>query len=132
MRPIVILCIAYWIFLTVLLIVSNPAAMVGMQSVPIFPWGKFGIHLSFFVVLGVLANFSGWPKRLSWPLVAFMAAYGIATELLQLLVPRRTGRMTDAIEDILGIVIGSGIYWLVWQVKGRKGEEVLSKNAGEE
>jgi len=65
MRIPVILCIAYWIILTVLLLVPNPAALVGLKAVPIFPWGKFGIHLSFFTVLGVLANFSRWPKRLS-------------------------------------------------------------------
>jgi len=38
--------------------------------------------------------------------------YGITTESLQLFVPHRTARVMDAIENILGITAGSGIYWL--------------------
>ena len=49
-------CICYWLILSVLLLVPNPAALIGLHSVPIFPWGKFGIHLSLFTVLGFLAN----------------------------------------------------------------------------
>lgn len=115
----VILCAGYWIFLTVLLLVPNPAAVVGLNSVPIFPWGKFGIHLSFFTLLSVLANFSRWPKSLSRWLLAFMAIYGIATEALQLLVPHRTSQVIDGVENLLGIALGAIIYWLVWRSKGK-------------
>ena len=44
--------VCYWLFLTVLLLVPNPAALVGLHAVPIFPWGKFGIHLIAFTGLG--------------------------------------------------------------------------------
>ena len=110
---ILLVCIFYWLFLTVLLLVPNPAALVGLHAVPIFPWGKFGIHLGFFTVLGLLANATRWPKRLCWPLIVFLMVYGITTESLQLFVPQRTARVMAGIENILGIAVGSAIYWLL-------------------
>jgi glycopeptide antibiotics resistance protein len=112
-KPILLACYGYWLFLTVLLLVPNPAALVGLKAVPIFPWGKFGIHLGFFTVLGFLANATRWPKRPSWLLIVFLIVYGITTESLQLFVPHRTARVMDAIENILGIALGSAIYWLL-------------------
>ena len=106
-------CVCYWLLLTVLLLVPNPAALVGLQAVPVFPWGKFGIHLSFFTVLGFLVNAARWPKRIGWPMLVFLVVYGITTESLQLFVPHRTARVMDAIENILGIAAGSAIYWLL-------------------
>jgi hypothetical protein len=106
-------CVCYWLLLTVLLLVPNPAALVGLHAVPVFPWGKFGIHLSFFTVLGFLANATRWPKRVGWPLIGLLVVYGVTTESLQLFVPHRTARVMDAIENILGIALGSAIYWLV-------------------
>jgi len=49
-------CICYWPLLTVLLLVPNPAELVGLDAVPVFPWGKFGVHLIAFTGLGFLAN----------------------------------------------------------------------------
>jgi hypothetical protein len=114
MRVLLYLCIAYWILLTILLLAPHPSALVGLHAVPIFPWGKFGIHTSFFTVLGLLANFSRWPKRISWRLIVFMAIYGITTEFLQRFVPPRTSQVIDGFENLLGIAIGTGIYLLVW------------------
>jgi hypothetical protein len=106
-------CIFYWLFLTVLLLVPNPATLVGLKTVPLFPWGKFGIHLSFFTVLGLLVNAARWPKGPWWPLVALLMVYGIATEFLQIVVPQRSARVMDGFEDVLGITIGVGIYWII-------------------
>ena len=106
-------CFCYWLLLTVLLLVPNPAALVGHKAVPMFPWGKFGIHLSFFTVLGLLVNATRWPKRPWWPLLVLLVIYGVTTETLQLFVPHRTARVMDAIENILGIALGTGVYWLV-------------------
>jgi glycopeptide antibiotics resistance protein len=108
-----IICLCYWLFLTVLLLVPNPAALLGLHAVPMFPWGKFGIHSGFFTVLGFLANATRWPKRPSWPLIVSLIVYGITTETLQLFVPHRTARVMDALENILGIALGTGIYWLL-------------------
>jgi hypothetical protein len=114
MRIVILLTfVCYWLFLTVLLLVPNPAALVGLQEVPIFPWGKFGIHLMFFTVLGFLANSTRWPKGLWWPMIVFLMVYGITTETLQLFVPHRTAQVIDAIENILGIATGSAIYGLL-------------------
>ncbi len=106
-------CICYWLLLTVLLLVPNPAALLGLHAVPMFPWGKFGIHLGFFTVLGLLVNSTRWPKRPWWPLIVLLIIYGVTTETLQLFVPHRTARVMDAIENILGIALGTGVYWLV-------------------
>ena len=105
--------LCYWLLLTVLLLDPNPAALVGLDAVPIFPWGKFGVHLGFFTILGFLANATRWPKHLCWQMLVFLVVYGITTESLQLLVPHRTARVMDGIENILGIVLGSAIYWLL-------------------
>jgi glycopeptide antibiotics resistance protein len=111
-----IICCGYWLLLTVLLLVPNPAALLGLHAVPMFPWGKFGIHMGFFTVLGFLANATRWPKRPSWPLIVFLIVYAITTESLQLFVPHRTARVMDGIENILGIAIGSAIYWLLMRL----------------
>ncbi len=114
MRIVVLLaCICYWICLTVLLLVPNPAAMAGLHAAPIFPWGKFGVHLIAFTNLGFLANATRWPKRPCWQMIVFLVLYGIVTESLQLFVPHRSARVMDGMENILGIALGSGIYWLL-------------------
>jgi hypothetical protein len=109
-------CFAYWILLTTLLLVPNPANLVGLHRVPIFPWGKFGIHLTAFTILSLLLHASRWPKRPWWPLLALLMLYGVTTETLQILVPPRTSRVMDGIENLLGILAGAGIYWLILQM----------------
>ena len=114
MRTVALLAfICYWLFLTVLLLAPDPAGLVGLHEVPVFPWGKFGVHLIAFTGLGFLANATRWPKHPWWPLVVLLMAYGITTETLQLFVPQRTARVMDGIENILGIAAGSVIYWLL-------------------
>jgi len=111
-------CFCYWILLTVLLLVPDPAALVHLHRVPTFPWGKFGIHLIAFTILSVLVHATRWPKRPWWPLIALLVVYGITTESLQLFVPHRTARVMDAIENILGIAAGAGIYWFfLWLIQ---------------
>jgi hypothetical protein len=106
-------CLGYWLLLTTLLLVPNPASIFGLHAVPIFPWGKFGIHLTAFTILAVLVHGTRWPKRLCWSLIVFLVVYGIATESLQAFVPHRTSRPMDGLENMLGIAIGSGVYWLL-------------------
>jgi VanZ family protein len=122
-------CYGYWLLLTMLLSVSDPASMVGLEKVPIFPWGKFGVHLSFFIVLSVLVHTTRWPKSPWWPLIVLLVAYGITTESLQLLVPHRTARVMDAVENLLGIAIGASIYWLAQRAWGRPRESALPSKA---
>jgi VanZ family protein len=56
-----------------------------------------------------------------------MVIYGITTETLQLFVPHRTAQVIDGIENLLGIALGSGIYWLAWRLNVK---DDLSENAG--
>jgi hypothetical protein len=118
-------CCGYWLLLSVLLLVPDPAAVVGLKRVPVFPWGKFGIHLTAFTILSLLVHASRWPKRLSWSVFAVLVAYGLTTESLQLLVPHRSARVIDAVENILGIALGAGIYWLVRRRFGPSRSSVL-------
>jgi hypothetical protein len=121
-----IICFCYWPLLTVLLLVSNPAKLAGLRAVPIFPWGKFGVHLIAFTILGFLSQVTRWPKRLCWSLIGFLCVYGITTESLQLLVPHRTARVMDGVENILGIAVGSGIYWIVQRLMSASVEPDLA------
>ena len=43
--------------------------------------------------------------------------YGVTTESLQLFVPHRTARVMDAVENILGIALGTVVYWMVLRLK---------------
>jgi len=113
------ICIAYWCLLTVLLLARDPAALVGLDRVPVFPWGDLGIHFTAFAVLGLLVHVSRWPKGPGWTLLVLLA-YAVATESLQALVPPRTVQLTDYAENVLGIAAGSAFYWTVWSVLRRR------------
>jgi len=114
-----LICAAYWIFLTVLLLVPNPAAVVGMKRVPVFPWGDIGIHFTAFSILTILVHATRWPKRPGWVVVAVLLAYGIATESLQYFVPPRAVELKDYTENIIGVLVASGIVWLALHFRER-------------
>jgi hypothetical protein len=109
-------CLAYWICLTILLLVPDPSGLVGIRRVPVFPWGKFGVHLIAFTALSFLVHATRWPKRPWLLLLMLLMLYGITTETLQMLVPPRTPRVIDGIENCLGVLAGSAIYWLILQI----------------
>ena len=122
MRLVVLLaCVCYWLFLTVLLLVPSPATLIGLQTVPVFPWGKFGVHLIAFTILGFLVNATRWPKQLWWPMIAFVMGYGVTAEALQLFVPHRTSRVMDGIENLLGIALGSAVVLALAAAFGKTG-----------
>lgn len=106
-------CTGYWALLTVLLLVPDPAAVIGLQTRPTFPWGDFGIHMAFFTVLGLLVQGTRWPRSPAWFILGILTAYGIATESLQVFVPHRHACVMDAIQNVSGVAIGSALYWLV-------------------
>jgi hypothetical protein len=101
----------YWGLLTVLLLVPNPAAVVGLRRIPVFPWGDIGIHFTAFTILTLLVHGFRWPKGIGWPIVAVLLAYGLTTESLQWFVPSRTVELLDYMENIFGVATGTGIYW---------------------
>ncbi len=108
-------CIAYCIFLTILLLAPDPAWICGLSKRPEFPWGSFGVHAIAFAGLSFLALGIWWPHGISRPLVAALLVYGTATELLQYFVPSRHVRWIDWIQNMGGVAVGAAAYWIVWQ-----------------
>jgi len=124
-----LLCGLYWLALTVFLLVPDPAGVLRMRRFPLFPWGDVGIHLTAFAILTLLVCSARWPKTIGWPVVVLLA-YAVATESLQAIVPPRTVELKDYAENLLGIAIGSGLYWCLRKVMHKasaKGD--LSKSA---
>jgi hypothetical protein len=115
-----LICAGYCGLLTVLLLAPNPAAVVGLRRVPVFPWGDIGIHFTAFTVLTLLAYCTRWPKGIGWPVLAILLAYGIATESLQCFVGSRAVELLDYTENILGVTAGTGIYWLTHRLIQRR------------
>lgn len=108
-------CLAYFGFLTALLLAPDPAALVGLTKRPEFPWGSFGVHWIALTVLGFLAAGSFWPRPISHSLMAALVAYGTAGELLQTFVPTRHVRWDNSAQNMLGVASGLLIYWLLWR-----------------
>jgi VanZ family protein len=109
----VLICAGYWVLLTVLLLVPNPAAVIGLRKAPALPWGDFGVHFTAFVTLAIMIHAARWPRISGRFIIGLLLLYGIATELLQALIPLRAMEMEDCVEDILGILVGTGLYRLV-------------------
>ena len=108
-------CCGYWVLLTVLLLVPNPAVVVGLQERPVFPWGGIGTHFLAFTLLSVLVHSARWPRRPTWSTLVLLVGYGITTEWLQNFVPPRSARFMDGTENVLGVVAGLAVYWIVRQ-----------------
>lgn len=65
-------------------------------------------HLLAFFSLTLLLR-HGWPNLPPWRTVfGVMLGYGIAIELLQLLVPDRDGSLLDIVADLAGILLALG------------------------
>jgi hypothetical protein len=127
----VLVCVAYWILLTVLLLTPYPQRVVGLQTVPLFPWGDIGIHFTAFIVLSVLVHVAVWPKSVRWT-VAILLAYGVATESLQWFVPHRSVELKDYTENILGVLAGAAVFLIfrAFVQRSRKAVQKLSAKPG--
>jgi hypothetical protein len=111
-------CVAYLIFLTILLLAPDPARVVGLTRRPEFPWGSFGIHWGALAILSFLALGSVWPKPVPRLLAVGLIVYGTAGELLQYFVPSRHVQWMDWTQNMLGIGTGLLVYWVLqrrWQ-----------------
>jgi VanZ family protein len=113
----ILVCGAYWILLTVLLLAPHPEQVVRLRQVPMFPWGDTGIHFTAFAILSVLVHVTIWPRRVRWTL-AMLVAYGLATESLQWFVPPRAVELKDYTENLLGVFAGAAAYLVLrWAVR---------------
>ena len=98
--------VAFWIAaLVVLYFALGPA----LEREPLTGWDK-GNHVAAFGGLAVL-GLVGWLAR-ERAVVAGLAGYGLAIEVLQLFAPGRHFDLHDLAADGLGIAVG----WCVWQV----------------
>ena len=109
-----IACIGYFVFLTLLLLTSNPARLiVASGQLPwilraLMPWA----HLLSFSVLAVAMLLARWPVP-RWTIVLILAMYGGATEIIQGFVPAREPDWMDWFQDLGGLAAGTAICWIV-------------------
>ena len=118
---------AYWVLLSVLLLVRDPASILGFLHAPRVPTNGIGLHFAALLVLSVLVCAARWPRRPGWFMVALLVGYGLVIESLQALVPPRTVELLDYIENTLGVLAGAGIWWIVHRlVRGRPAAPVVA------
>jgi hypothetical protein len=108
-----LICAGYWGLLTVLQLVPAPGQAIGLPRGATFPGIDFGVHFTAFTLLTLLVLGVRWPKRLGWPVLAVLLLYGLTVESLQGVVPSRTVEVRDYVENILGVAVGTGLYWLI-------------------
>jgi hypothetical protein len=114
-----IVCICYFIFLTLLLLTSDPARLIGMQGG--LPWILQAMlplaHTISFLVLAMLALMTRWPVP-RWSIVLILAAYAGMTEIIQGYVPHRTPELMDWFQDLVGIAVGAACCWAAAMLAG--------------
>jgi hypothetical protein len=103
-----LLSVGYCGVLTVLLLVPNPAALLGLKRIPGPPDGR-GIHLVLFTLMALFVSACRLPVRRA-SLMAVLIGYGILTETLQWFVPPRTVELLDYTENIIGVLLGVAIW----------------------
>jgi len=117
-----LVCAAYLVFLTMLLLAANPLGLVvgvdygGMISPRLQACIPLA-HLMSFCVLSMLTLAARWPIP-RWALLVSLAAYGGTTEIAQSFLPPRCAEWTDWLQDIVGIAIGAVLCWAFGTVGG--------------
>jgi len=106
-------CAVYLVILTVLLWVPEPAALLGLTR-GVVPSSDRGVHFVWFLGLAILVHASRLPWRRSILLTVFVL-YALVTEGLQSFVPTRTVELLDAVENLLGLAVGT----ILWQMLHR-------------
>jgi VanZ family protein len=105
-------CLGYVLFLTLLLLSSNPSGLIGCRGgLPRFLQQLMpSAHLLSFLVLAVLALLPRWPVP-RWCIVLMLAAYGGMTEIVQGFNPPRTPEWQDWFQDLGGLAVGAALCW---------------------
>ena len=101
----------YVAVLTVFLLSPNPAALIGLTRPPGPPGGRW-IHFLFFLVLGGSTFAARWPLR-GAAVMTLLVLYAVSTETLQWFVPSRTVELLDYLENLAGLAVGAGCWWLL-------------------
>jgi hypothetical protein len=114
-----VVCIAYLIFLTSLLLTKDPARLIGFhEDLPmllrlLLP----AAHFLSFSVLAVLSLMVRWPMP-RWGIVLLLFVYAGMTEVAQSYTPVRTAEWADWLQDIAGIASGALFCWVFAWVGG--------------
>ena len=99
---------------------------------PHWPYMDKFAHLGIYGLLAVLlcralhagTHFSGRPLKLALTVTVLTALYGLSDEWHQSFVPARNAEAADLLADLLGGVMGSGVYLLIQRISslwtGRK------------
>jgi hypothetical protein len=113
-------CLGYVLFLTLLLLSSNPSGLIGYcGGLPRFLRQIMpSAHLLSFSMLAVLALLPRWPVP-RWCIVLMLAAYGGMTEIAQGFIPPRTPEWQDWFQDLGGLAIGAAFCWGAMLLIGR-------------
>ena len=100
----------FWLLLTLLLLSSDPRALLGLE-----PWARWlpapaVAHVVCFVLLAILAHLSRLPiSRIT--LLAALFGYALAAEALQTLVANRTVDPSDALANLAGLAVGTSLWF---------------------
>jgi hypothetical protein len=114
------ICIAYLVFLSLLLLSEDPTRVIGLHGrLPavlraLMPYA----HVVSFAVLALLALGVRWPVA-RWGILLMLAAYGGMTEILQGFVPHRTADWMDWFQDLGGMALGTALCWSAAIVIGK-------------
>ena len=87
------------------------------------------LHAGAFTYLTASLWFAHHSADQGWKPAAWMLAYGIAIELVQSFEPTRSAELKDVLVDVVGILLGLGLYrWVVSRVfaTAKRGSECLS------
>jgi VanZ family protein len=125
--------VAYFCYLTILLLSPNPYRWVGSSSSfaellkMLYPIA----HIISFSALSALALVA-WHPLPRWGICAGLIVYAAATEVLQMLIPPRTAEWQDWFQDLGGIGVGLLLAWMLalgWKVFGPLPAEVAPEIA---
>jgi hypothetical protein len=104
-----LLAVGYWLLVSLLLLVPNPAALLfGLRPAQAAASMR-GVHGTAFLVLALLVQAARFPLRRSgqW---ALLVGYALLVESLQWFVPRRTVELADYAENLLGLALGAALF----------------------
>ena len=121
MRLIRLVCTAYCLFVTLLLVAPDLLKLLGIERLPT-PEGGRGVHFAVFALLAFVVYASRFRVHRGLTL-ALLVAYALLTESLQGFVPSRSVELLDLIENLLGLGFGTAI-WLLVQKRHEKRPEI--------
>jgi hypothetical protein len=109
-----VVCLGYLLFLTLLLLVSDPMGMVSARG-PMLAFLQHLMpmaHMLSFGVLAMLGLAARWPIP-RWGIAVLLVFYAGMTEIAQSLLPPRTAELQDWLQDLAGIILGAVLCWII-------------------